>query len=114
MMPARNSSLCETTSASAGSSRSVGIKYCDQRIDEAFSLSSGASATRGFGVRRLDAAFVCVRSPCVSKGKLPSLPVGASDTQPKIQSAVKPAHSKFVELCCLTFADVTSALNHKV
>src|ERR1700674_4662121 len=31
-MPARSKSLCETTSASAGSSRRVGTKYCDQRI----------------------------------------------------------------------------------
>src|SRR5438876_2247409 len=36
--PARNSSLCETTSASAGSSRRVGIKYCDQRIEKHFRL----------------------------------------------------------------------------
>src|ERR1041385_2270193 len=33
-MPARSKSLCETTSASAGSSRSVGMKYCDQRIEK--------------------------------------------------------------------------------
>src|SRR4030095_13372942 len=40
MTPARKSSLCETTSASAGSSRRVGIKYRDQRIGLAFSLSN--------------------------------------------------------------------------
>src|ERR1041384_6054772 len=38
--PARNRSLCEMTSASAGSSRRVGMKYRDQRIDLAFSPSS--------------------------------------------------------------------------
>src|SRR6266851_5258289 len=31
-IPARSKSLCETTSASAGSSRRVGTKYWDQRI----------------------------------------------------------------------------------
>src|SRR5689334_21042213 len=39
MRPARSSSLCEITSASAGSSRRVGIKNLDPRIDRAFSLS---------------------------------------------------------------------------
>src|ERR1044072_152414 len=39
MRPARSRSLCEMTSASAGSSRRVGIKNLDQRIDRAFSLS---------------------------------------------------------------------------
>src|SRR5215471_2062280 len=44
-MPARSSNLCDTTSASAGSSRSVGMKYCDQRIDQALWLSRALSAT---------------------------------------------------------------------
>src|SRR5689334_6799842 len=38
MTPARSRSLCEMTSASAGSSRRVGMKNLDQRIDRAFSL----------------------------------------------------------------------------
>src|SRR6185503_5512204 len=46
-MPARNRSLCETTSASAGSSRSVGIKYCDQRIGEHFRLAKDLTQTTG-------------------------------------------------------------------
>src|SRR5262245_42461542 len=41
--PARTSSLWLTTSASAGSSRKVGTKYCDQRIISGFRFQvSGA------------------------------------------------------------------------
>src|SRR5439155_9219940 len=44
-IPARKSSLCETTSASAGSSRSVGTKYCDQRMVKHSRLAVRMNAT---------------------------------------------------------------------
>src|SRR6185436_9126831 len=44
MTPARKSSLCEITSASAGSSRRVGMKYRDHRIIPPFSPSEPLKA----------------------------------------------------------------------
>src|SRR5262249_24227755 len=51
MRPARSSSLWLTTSASAGSSRKVGMKYCDQRISVKGRRGDGETGRRGDGMK---------------------------------------------------------------
>src|SRR6266446_5035385 len=113
MMPARNSSLCETTSASAGSSRSVGMKYCDQRIEEAFSLSGAIRATRGFVVRRLDAAFVWSYA-FRAASFVCQIFLGERRAPNKNLKRRQACALQILRLCLVAFGDVTSALNHKL
>ncbi|PYS24177.1 MAG: hypothetical protein DMF72_06520 [Acidobacteria bacterium] len=72
------------------------MKYCDQRIDKAFSPSGAVRATAGFGVRRQSAA-----TP-------PLWRLLGHHYLVAIQSAVEAGALQIVRLGRVAFADVTS------
>src|SRR5207237_3970917 len=107
MMPARSSSLCETTSASAGSSRSVGMKYCDQRIGKHFRPAGRSAQPQDLECGGLTPLSLC-QKPARKQGQVALPHVRASDTQHKIQSAAKVGALQIFAVCRVAIPDVPS------
>src|SRR5688572_27634269 len=89
--PARTISLCEIASASAGSSRSVGMKYPESRVKAPLSLSATQSLAAGTVARtvedlELEAVRVVEEDRVIALGVLvllwARLDLGAAGAQP--------------------------------